>query len=161
MKSAVLPIPGIVLGAYPERFEQRKDAPRRAVEETETTRHSGRHLQRLAARATSILREVAELDTSEVASRLLRVRSGMLLRGFDHALVAEAFALISRTCSDTLGKQPYETQLMAAGIMLDGQLAEMATGEGKTIAAAVCAATAALAGVPRARDDRQRLPGGT
>ena len=72
----------------------------------------------------------------------------MLLRGFDHALVAEAFALIARTCSDTLGQQPYETQLMAAAIMLDGQLAEMATGEGKTIAAAVCAATAALAGVP-------------
>lgn len=148
MKSVILPIPGIVLGAYPERFEQRKDAPRRDVEEAKTIRHSGRHLQRLAARATSILTEVAELEPSEIASRLQRVRSGMLLHGFDHALVAEAFALIARTCSDTLDRQPYETQLMAAGIMLDGQLAEMATGEGKTIAAAVCAATAALAGVP-------------
>ena len=127
MKSVLLPIPGIVLGAYPERFEQRKDAPRRDVEETKTTRHSGRHLQRLAAHATSILAEVTELDTSEIASRLLRIRSGMLLHGFDHALVAEAFALIARTCSDTLDRQPYEMQLMAAGIMLDGQLAEMAT----------------------------------
>jgi preprotein translocase subunit SecA len=148
MKTAVLPIPGIVLGAYPERFERRKDAPRRDVEESEIARHSGRHFQRLAARATSMIKEVTALDANELAVRLQRVRSGMLLRGFDHALVAEAFALISRTCSDTLGRQPYETQLMAAGIMLDGQLAEMATGEGKTIAAAVCAATAALAGVP-------------
>jgi preprotein translocase subunit SecA len=32
--------------------------------------------------------------------------------------------------------------------MLRGELAEMATGEGKTLAAGVCAATAALAGIP-------------
>jgi hypothetical protein len=32
--------------------------------------------------------------------------------------------------------------------MLEGRLAEMATGEGKTLAAARCAATGALAGIP-------------
>jgi preprotein translocase subunit SecA len=148
MKTAVLPIPGIVLGAYPERFERRPDAPRRRVEDTKSPRHGGRHYQRLAARAASVIKDVSGLDASALAARLQRVRSNMLLRGFEHELVAEAFALIARTCKDTLGTQPYETQLMAAGIMLDGQLAEMATGEGKTIAAAVCAATAAIAGIP-------------
>ena len=43
---------------------------------------------------------------------------------------------------------PYPTQLLAAWLMLDGQLAEMATGEGKTLAAGLGAAAAALAGVP-------------
>ena len=148
MKTAILPIPGIVLGAYPERFERRRDAARRDATGTRSSRHGARHYARLAARAAAIVEDVAELDTMAFAARLQRARSGMLLRGFVDELVPEAFALIARTCSDTLGTRPYETQLMAAGIMLDGQLAEMATGEGKTIAAAVCAATAALAGVP-------------
>jgi preprotein translocase subunit SecA len=48
----------------------------------------------------------------------------------------------------TLGVDLYDTQLMAARIMLDGHLAEMATGEGKTLAISLGAAAAALAGVP-------------
>ncbi len=47
-----------------------------------------------------------------------------------------------------LGLKPYPTQLLAAWLMLEGQLAEMATGEGKTLAAGLAAAAAALAGVP-------------
>src|SRR5262249_10600045 len=69
-------------------------------------------------------------------------------RGFDEQLVAEAFAHVTRAATATLGLAPYDTQLRAARIMLDGRLAEMATGEGKTLAAAICAATGALAGIP-------------
>ena len=43
--------------------------------------------------------------------------------------------------------EQFHTQLIAARIMLDNRLAEMATGEGKTLAAAVAAAAAALAGI--------------
>jgi preprotein translocase subunit SecA len=47
-----------------------------------------------------------------------------------------------------LGRNPYDTQLRCAEALLDDHLAEMATGEGKTLAAALAAAVAALAGVP-------------
>jgi preprotein translocase subunit SecA len=148
MKTAILPIPGIVLGAYPERFEPRRGAARRGSEAIVASRHGIGHYRNLAARATAISETVAELGAIELGTRLQRVRSQIRLHGFLDELVAEAFALIARTCEHTLGNRPYETQLTAAAIMLDGQLAEMATGEGKTIAAAVCAATAALAGIP-------------
>ena len=46
------------------------------------------------------------------------------------------------------GQPPYDTQLVAARILLNNRLAEMATGEGKTLATVLAAATAALAGVP-------------
>jgi preprotein translocase subunit SecA len=49
---------------------------------------------------------------------------------------------------DALGIEPFDTQLIAARIMMDNRLAEMATGEGKTLAAAMCAGAAALAGIP-------------
>ena len=39
-------------------------------------------------------------------------------------------------------------QLIGARIVLDGSLAEMATGEGKTLTVALAAACGALAGMP-------------
>ena len=42
----------------------------------------------------------------------------------------------------------YDVQLSAGWAMIHGMLAEMETGEGKTLAATLPAATAALAGIP-------------
>lgn len=150
MRAALLPIPGIVLGAYPERTERRGDAkqrPGRHAGQPTRLRHS-RHYQRIAHRAAAIGEDIANLDEAGVTARLRKVRSDMAVHGFADRLVAEAFALVGRVSKESLGAQPYVTQLTAAAIMLDGKLAEMATGEGKTLAAAICAATAALTGIP-------------
>ena len=48
----------------------------------------------------------------------------------------------------TIGIDPYPVQYEAARLMLQGRLVEMATGEGKTVAAALAAAAAALLGTP-------------
>ncbi len=48
----------------------------------------------------------------------------------------------------TIGIAPYPVQYEAARLMLQGHLVEMATGEGKTVAAALAAAAAALLGTP-------------
>ncbi|MBK6744275.1 MAG: translocase [Hydrogenophilales bacterium] len=48
----------------------------------------------------------------------------------------------------TTGRHPFATQVMAARALLDNQLVEMATGEGKTLAVAMAAGLAALAGMP-------------
>ncbi len=165
MRAATLPIPGIVLGAYPERSERRRhsiwrDAISatpilRALVSRTGARHQSirlpgqsRHYQGIARRAAAISVELAELDEAAVRERLQRVRSEMAMHGLADQLVCEALALVGKFAHDTLGKQPFVTQFTAAAIMLDGKLAEMATGEGKTLAAGVCAATAALAGIP-------------
>lgn len=70
-----------------------------------------------------------------------RLRDGI---SFDAA--ARSFALIRVVAAQKLGLTPYDVQLMAAWAMLRGQMAELATGEGKTLAASLAAATAALAG---------------
>ena len=62
--------------------------------------------------------------------------------------IAEAFALACRTLQSTLKITPYASQIVAARIMLDGRVAEMPTGEGKTIAIAIASAVAALRDVP-------------
>lgn len=53
---------------------------------------------------------------------------------------------LDATCRDTLGLQPRPNQWLAARAMVDGRLAELATGEGKTLALALAAAQLALHG---------------
>jgi preprotein translocase subunit SecA len=73
-----------------------------------------------------------------------RIRAGNL-RG---ATAGWALALAEWSCRRHLELAPYDTQLLAAWLMLDGRFAEVATGEGKTVAMALAASAAALAGVP-------------
>lgn len=61
--------------------------------------------------------------------------------------LTSVFAHVCAVLSATLKLQAYPTQIMAARIMLDGRVAEMATGEGKTVAIAIAAAVAALENV--------------
>jgi preprotein translocase subunit SecA len=62
--------------------------------------------------------------------------------------VARAFALIRELSQRVLGKRHFDVQITGAFAMLKGMLAEMATGEGKTLTATLVAGTAALAGIP-------------
>src|SRR6202035_1964073 len=61
--------------------------------------------------------------------------------------VARAFALIRELSQRVLGKRHFDVQITGAFAMLKGMLAEMATGEGKTLTATLVAGTAALAGI--------------
>jgi len=58
--------------------------------------------------------------------------------------LAVTFAHVCGVLEATLKLRAYPSQIMAARIMLDGRVAEMATGEGKTVAIAIAAAVAAL-----------------
>jgi len=148
-----LPIPGILLGAYPERRVAPEDTlarlGRRARAGFETIGGLySRHYRRFIERVRIVDAELAGSGFIHLERRLLDVRARLSHEGFTEPLLAEAFGLVIQACAHALGMRVYDTQLMAARIMLDSRLAEMATGEGKTLAAAVCAATAALAGIP-------------
>ncbi|GAA3441620.1 accessory Sec system translocase SecA2 [Planomonospora venezuelensis] len=57
------------------------------------------------------------------------------------------FCAVAREAADrALGLRPYDVQLVGALVMLSGNVAEMATGEGKTLSGAVAAAGYALRG---------------
>lgn len=58
------------------------------------------------------------------------------------------FALIREAAGRTLGMRHYGVQLIGGWVMLRGYVAEMETGEGKTLTATLALATAALSGRP-------------
>jgi preprotein translocase subunit SecA len=76
------------------------------------------------------------------------VRPALLREGFTPELAARSFALVRAATFHELGLRHFPVQLMGGHAMLDGLLAEMQTGEGKTLTAALPAATVALAGLP-------------
>ena len=71
-----------------------------------------------------------------------RARRGVALRD----LLAEAFALVREAAWRTIGLRPFDVQVVAGIVIHQAKIAEMETGEGKTLAAVLPAYLNALAG---------------
>jgi hypothetical protein len=142
---AQLPIPGLLWGQYPERRPEGTGLLARWADSLahRAPRHSG-FLRAVESLQPAMLRLSSQQCSAE--ARTLRRRLGR--RGMTDELQAVAFALFSELSRRQTGQRPYPVQLLAARAMLGRNLVEMATGEGKTLAAALAAATAALARVP-------------
>lgn len=61
-------------------------------------------------------------------------------------ILPEAFAVIREAASRVIGQRPYDVQLIGGVILHRGQIAEMKTGEGKTLVASLALYLNALAG---------------
>ena len=92
--------------------------------------------------------DLASLDDDGLRLLADRLRPQLVARGFAADVVAHCFALIRETTGRKLGMRHRPVQLIGGFAMIHGRLAEMRTGEGKTITALLPAATAALAGMP-------------
>jgi len=88
------------------------------------------------------------MKDKELKSVTESLRDHLRLKGFKKGHVAHAFALVREVASRTVGMRHFDTQLMGGRVLLKGMVAEMETGEGKTLTATLAAGTAALAGVP-------------
>ena len=74
-------------------------------------------------------------------------------------LLPEAFALTREASRRAIGQRHYDVQLIGGMVLHDGAIAEMRTGEGKTLTATLPVFLNTLAGRQRPRRHRQRLPG--
>jgi len=79
-------------------------------------------------------------DAGRLGADALRADAASIahhLRSADHdpADLTRAFALVAEASRRTLGMSPFDEQLVAAFAMHDGHIAQMDTGEGKTLAA--------------------------
>jgi preprotein translocase subunit SecA len=98
----------------------------------------GRRLKRLADQAayiTSLEPDFEALSDDELAAKTgefkQRLENGEEL----DELVFEAFAAVREAAKRSLGMRPFDVQLMGAVVLHEGDIAEMKTGEGKTLVA--------------------------
>ncbi len=69
-------------------------------------------------------------------------------QGLTQELVGRAFGLVREASWRHLHMAHFDVQLIGGWALLNGMVAEMETGEGKTLVASLPACTLALAGVP-------------
>src|SRR5262249_45754646 len=91
---------------------------------------------------------LAHADARALQAAIADARSQLCRDGLRNEGCALALGVVASVMQRALHKTPYPTQLQAAWLILQGHFAEMATGEGKTLAAGLAAAAAALAGAP-------------
>lgn len=145
--------PGIVHGDYPERKEGRIDQIAASLVRL-TDKVSGRkyagsryynYVVDLVHHYAQPLEKMDEIELNKLAKKL---RKHFLKFGLTDNLIARSFALVSEVSYRTIGKRHFDVQLYGGWLMIKGMLAEMDTGEGKTLTATLPACTAALAGTP-------------
>ena len=136
---------------YPERPEARESKLERLMTAARYVTGAASTTQRRLARIVAATEAAAAgLDTladSQLRERADGLRQRLRREGFrDLALAGACFALVREAARRSIGQRHFDVQLIGGWAMLNGMLAEMETGEGKTLTATLTAATAALAG---------------
>src|SRR5215510_765637 len=109
----------------------------------------GRRLKRLQSQAdyvASLEPEFEQLSDEELAAKTVefkeRYENGETLE----ELLFEAYAAVREAAKRTLGQRPFDVQVMGGIVLHEGDIAEMKTGEGKTLVATQPLYLNALAG---------------
>lgn len=93
--------------------------------------------------SASVLEKKSDDDLKNLSRDILR--RARMARSSDAVLI-EAFALVRETVRRVLKITPFDEQLIAGLVLCQGRIAEMQTGEGKTLAAVFAAYVNALSG---------------
>jgi len=90
--------------------------------------------------------DVAALSDAELAGRTVAFRERLAQGESIDALLPEAFAVVREAARRTLGMRHFDVQLVGGMVLHAGKIAEMRTGEGKTLTATLAVYLNALAG---------------
>jgi preprotein translocase subunit SecA len=153
MSDAAAVRPGHCPGPYPERVEATlswldETGERLAHAVARRVRRSDERPAAVAARVLALEPETAALDDAALAREAASLGAAMRRDGFAEDLVVRSFALVREAAGRTIGLRHHDVQVRGGWVLLCGMVAEMETGEGKTLTATLAAATAALAGLP-------------
>ncbi|MDE0169409.1 MAG: preprotein translocase subunit SecA, partial [bacterium] len=100
-----------------------------SVGETKTLKS----LQRLATRVNDLEPDFERLDDTGLIAKTTEFRSRLAAGEHLDDLAPEAFAVVREAAKRVLGQRHYDVQVVGAGALHRGMIAEMRTGEGKTL----------------------------
>ena len=79
--------------------------------------------------------EIKLLDTNALRNRVQNLKSDIVSNGIKNESIELAFAIVREATFRILGLRHYDVQLIGGLVLNEGKIAEMKTGEGKTIVA--------------------------
>ncbi|GAB3615993.1 preprotein translocase subunit SecA [Okibacterium endophyticum] len=105
-----------------------------------------KRLQNITKAVNSLEDDFAELSDDELRNETTQLRERFERGETLDELLPEAFAAVREAAKRTLGMRPFDVQIMGGGALHLGNIAEMKTGEGKTLVATLPAYLNAIAG---------------
>ena len=102
--------------------------------------------RKFADQVNALESSISTLDDAALQAKTTEFR-GRLNQGESlDALLPEAFAVIREAAKRTLGMRHFDVQVIGGAVLHDGKIAEMRTGEGKTLVATLATYANALTG---------------
>ena len=105
-------------------------------------------MQNIVKRINGLEDTMRELDDAALCARTGEFRDRIKTGESIDDILPEAFAVVREASVRTLDLRHYDVQLIGGMVLNDGKIAEMKTGEGKTLVATLPAYVNALAGIP-------------
>ena len=103
-------------------------------------------LKKILAKVKSFESEMAGLSDAELRKKTQEFKEKLAAGETLDDLLPEAYAVVREADKRVLGMFPYDVQVMGAIVLHEGNVAEMATGEGKTLTATMPLYLNALSG---------------
>ncbi len=146
----MLTIPRKSTGSYPEREEsfERWTIFIKGLRNSLSKRIVSKRMLRFPLLVHRAAEEMGDVVAEDVPDLCRQIGWLLLKNKFDDASVAKGFALVQQVAARELGQYHYDVQLMGGWCLLHGMVAEMETGEGKTLTATLAASLVAMAGIP-------------
>src|SRR5574337_164725 len=94
-----------------------------------------RQLSRTVHRINALEPELEKLDAAALHAKTDEFKQRHAAGESLDKLLPEAFAVVREASKRTLGMRPYDVQLIGGIVLHQGKIAEMRTGEGKTLVA--------------------------
>ena len=145
--------PGVKLGNYPQRppssdnrFERALKGWLRGIRPPPAARRGS--WRRFLRQVNSHSETLADAGKNRLTDSIENARRHLNNDGLTQAAIAHAFAVVREVAGRELGMRHFDVQLVGGWILMEGMLAEMRTGEGKTLTATLAACTAAMNGIP-------------
>ncbi len=105
-----------------------------------------KRLSALAGRVNALEGRTQRLSDAELSAQTGHFRERVARGESLDDLATEAFAVVREVAQRVLGQRPYDVQVVGAGALHQGRVAEMRTGEGKTLVSTMPAYLNALGG---------------
>ena len=113
----------------------------------------GTRNQRLIKRMSKVVHKINQLEAEmqSLSDEELRAKTTICKQRVQQgesldSLLPEAFAVVREVSVRTLGLRHFDVQLIGGMVLHSGKIAEMGTGEGKTLVASLAASLHALTG---------------
>jgi preprotein translocase subunit SecA len=145
--------PGLVLGSYPEYSTEDSSWFKKLLSSTSlrlnaSKEFSQKNLDQIVKRIDETGESMKKMPDEVLDMSITGLKLRLARSDADIGLAIQAFAMIREVADRVLGLRHFPTQLKGGWVIYNGLLAEMQTGEGKTLTATLPASTAAMSGIP-------------